>query len=89
MIEFAVSTGSVAEDVTNRHEEREKRVCVSRFSLITGTEVAEKCTTRSLEHIVSDVENPESNDEDSNCSGTDFFVEAVAKGMAEISGVAD
>lgn len=89
MVEFAVSTGGVAEDVTNRHEEREKRVCVPRFSLVTGAEVAEKCTTRSLKHIVSDVENPESNDEDSNCSGTDFFFEVVAEGMAKISGVSD
>src|SRR5205807_1593493 len=42
-----------------------------------------------LEHVVGHVEDPEPDDEDSDCAGADLLLQGVAEGMAEVGGVAD
>ncbi|KAJ1391151.1 hypothetical protein SESBI_36913 [Sesbania bispinosa] len=44
---------------------------------------------RYLEHVVSDVEDPKSNDEDSDGARAGFLFEGVAEHVSEIGDVAD
>lgn len=88
-MEVVDGTGGVAEDVPDRHEEREEGVCVSRLPVVAGGEVGEECAAGSLEHVVSDVQDPEPNDEDDDGTRPGFLGEVVAGDVAEVGGVAD
>jgi hypothetical protein len=78
-MEFAVGTRGVSKDVTEGHEEREKTHSGSCLFLIARSKVGKESTTRSLEHVVCHVKDPESYDEESNSSWSSFFGKIITQ----------
>jgi len=88
-VEIVVGASGVAENVADGHEERVKGVGRSRFFLVSGGKIAEKSTAWTLEHVVSNIQDPKANDEDGHGSGTGLFGYIVTGCVSYIRGIAN
>lgn len=75
--------------ITNAHEEGEDSVGGSDPAVVAGGKVAEEGTAGTLEHVVSNIQDPEANDKKCHSTGAGFLWEVVAHGVPNVCGEAD
>ena len=88
-VEAAEGSGGVAQDVADRHEEREEGVGRPSFTMVTGGIISQQSPTRPLQHVVGDVEDPKSDHKEDDGTRLRSFLQRVAQRVAKIGRISD